>query len=101
MKVRFLSVAEREMRHAFDWYEQQSPGLGAEFITELDRTVSRIRSYPKLCPMAEDGMRRALLCRFSYGLWYAIEGDATVVYAVAHLRREPRYWTDRRPDEDA
>ena len=101
MKVRFLSVAEREMRDAFDWYERQSPGLGAEFLAELDQAVGRIRRYPESCQVVEEEIRRALLSRFPYGLWYAIETDVVVVYAVAHLHREPRYWTDRLPDTDA
>ena len=95
MKVRFLSVAEKELRDTFDWYESQTPGLGNEFLVELDQAVMRIRHYPMSCPAAEDGMRRALLNRFPYGLWYAIEADAVIVYAVAHLHREPRYWADR------
>ena len=98
MKVRFLSVAEREMRDAFDWYERQSLGLGSEFLAELDQAVGRIRRYPRSCPVLTDGTRRALLSRFPYGLWYAIETDAVVVYAVAHLHRQPRYWTDRFSD---
>ena len=95
MRIRFLSVAEREMRDAFDWYQGQSPGLGVEFLAELDSAVGRIRRYPESCTVLKGGMRRALLSRFPYGLWYAIESDAAVVYAVAHLHREPRYWTDR------
>lgn len=95
MKVRFLSIAEREMRVAFDWYENQSSGLGGEFLTELDQVVVRIRRYPESCPVTKDGMRRASLNRFPYGLWYAIEVDTAVVYAVAHLHREPHYWVDR------
>ena len=100
MKVRFLSVAEREMRDAFDWYKRQSLGLGAEFLAELDQAVGRIRRYPRSCPVLKDGIRRALLSRFPYGLWYAIETDAVVMYAVAHLHRQPRYWTDRFSDID-
>jgi toxin ParE2 len=100
MKVQFLSVAEREMRDTFDWFERQSPGLGADFLAELDLAVSRIRRFPESCPAVAAGMRRALLNRFSYGLWYAVETDAIIVYAVAHLHREPHYWADRMPDTD-
>ncbi len=98
MRIRFLSVAEREMRDAYDWYERQSPGLGAEFLAELDSAVIRILRYPESCTATEEGLRRALLNRFPYGLWYDIEKDCLLVYAVAHLHREPRYWVDRVSD---
>jgi len=77
MKVRFLSVAEKELRDAFDWYESQTPGLGNEFLVELDQAVMRIRRYPKSCPATEDGMRRALLNRFRPSQSVAIIGMST------------------------
>jgi len=95
VKIRFLSVARRELDDAFAWYESQSAGLGCEFLDELDRAVRRIRSYPNSCVELTLGLRRALLSRFPYGLIYGQEPDSIVVVAVAHLHREPRYWIDR------
>jgi hypothetical protein len=91
MKVRFLSVADRELADAFTWYEQAQDGLGDALIDEVDRTVHRIARYPESCQVAGDGLRRVLVNRFPYGLWYAVEQDTLVVYAVAHLHRRPRY----------
>ncbi|MBI2435284.1 MAG: type II toxin-antitoxin system RelE/ParE family toxin [Candidatus Hydrogenedentes bacterium] len=95
MKVRFLHVAEIELREAHDWYEAQAAGLGEDFLAEIDRVVKRIRQYPHSCAEQSGGTRRALLTRFPYGLWYAIEIDEVVDYAVAHLHREPYYWIHR------
>ncbi len=98
MRVRFSSLAEQEMRDAFAWYEEQSPGLGHAFLAELDQAITRIRRYPESCPANKDQVRRLLIHRFPYALWYVIEGDALLVYAVAHLHREPRYWIERCQD---
>lgn len=95
MKIRFLSVARRELDDAFIWYESQSAGLGYEFLDELDRIVRRIKAYPDSCAELIPGLRRALLSRFPYGLIYGQGPDAIIVVAVAHLHREPRYWMDR------
>ncbi len=91
MKVRFVSVADRELFDAFTWYEQSQIGLGAALIEEVDRTVHRIVRYPESCPVVTHGLRRALVARFPYGFWYAVEKDTLVVYAVGHLHRRPRY----------
>ena len=32
MNVRFLSTADRELLDAFEWYDNQVPGLGTELI---------------------------------------------------------------------
>jgi hypothetical protein len=91
MKVRFLSVADLELADAFAWHEQAQPGLGYLLIEEIDRTIHRITRYPESCPDSGDGLRRALVNRFPYGIWHASEKDELVVYAVAHLHRRPRY----------
>ncbi len=95
MNVNFLSLAEQEMHDAFEWYEHQFKGLGDEFLFELNQAVIRIRQYPESCPVDKAGMRRVLLSRFPYGLWYVVKPDSITVYAVAHLHREPNYWIDR------
>lgn len=95
MKVRFLTLAQQELDNAVVWYNQQSEGLGQEFLDEIDRTVRRAISFPLSCPEIEPGIRRGLIARFPYGLIYGVDGDTIVVVAVAHLHRRPRYWIDR------
>ena len=96
MNLRFLSVARQELDDAFVWYERQSPGLGYEFLDEIDRTIHRIRAYPDSCAEMAPGIRRAVVARFPYGLIYARDADSTAVVAVAHLHRKPRYWMGRK-----
>ena len=95
MRVRFLSVADQELLDAFEWHEHQQPGLGHALIDEVDRTIHRVAHYPASCTDMGDGLRRALVSRFPYGIWYAVEDEVLVVYAVAHLHRRPRYWATR------
>ena len=95
MKVHFLTLAQQELDNAVVWYNQQTEGLGQEFLDEVDRTVRRVIRFPKSCPEIETGIRRGLIARFPYGLIYGVDGDAIVVVAVAHLHRRPRHWIDR------
>jgi plasmid stabilization system protein ParE len=95
MNIRFLAVARQELDDAFVWYERQAPGLGYEFLDEVDRTVHRIRLFPDSGTELAPGVRRALTNRFPYSLTYGQDAEAMVVLAVAHLHREPRYWMSR------
>jgi plasmid stabilization system protein ParE len=95
MKVRFLKPAESELDDAVAWYNEQATGLGVEFLDELDRAIRRALTHPFSCLEIEPGLRRCLLARFPYGLVYGVDGDTVVIVAVAHLHREPRYWSDR------
>jgi len=71
------------------------PGLGLEFLDELDRAVRRVVDFPLSFPEIERGIRRCRLARFPYGLIYGVDGETIVVVAVAHLHRQPRYWIGR------
>jgi plasmid stabilization system protein ParE len=95
MKVRFLTLANKELDDAVAWYNEQADGLGKDFLDELDRVVRRAVAFPLSCPEIAPGLRRCLLARFPYGLIYGLEDDMIVVVAVAHLHRKPRYWADR------
>jgi hypothetical protein len=95
MKIRFLPIAEWELDDAFEWYEQQVPGLGYEFLDEMDRTIRRIKIYPKSFAEIKLGIRRALVKRFPFCFIFSVEEEIVVIIAVAHLHREPHYWVDR------
>ena len=95
MKIDFLDLARQELDDAFDWYEAQAPGLGYDFLSEIDRAVRRILVYPQSAAIIETGLRRVLINRFPYGIIYGLDEDRVVVVAVAHLHREPCYWIDR------
>lgn len=97
MKVLFLKQAQAETDDAVAWYSSQSQGLGTYFLDEIDRAIRRIKTFPLASPEIETGLRRCLLSRFPYGIIYGVDSGLIIVVAVAHLHREPRYWTERLP----
>ena len=89
--------AEAELREAYAWYEERRPGLGDEFLRAVDVCMVSIQRAPKSHPVIHRGMRRALLRRFPYGVFYFIGGDAIFVIAVFHLSRCAERWMERAP----
>ena len=98
MRVRFAAAARRELDDAVDWYEQRRPGLGARLREEVGRVAQAIQANPHGWPFERDPLRKHLLNRFPYKLLYVIDDDVVLVLAVAHQRRQPRYWADRWPE---
>jgi plasmid stabilization system protein ParE len=95
MEIRFLSLANREVDDAVQWYEAREEDLSREFLDELDRVVRLVRSYPYAGMQVEPEIRRFLFTRFPYSLIYGIDEKTIVVIAVANQHREPNYWADR------
>lgn len=50
MATIFLPPAEDEMIAAAQYYQQQSAGLGSEFLSEVERTVASILAHPEAAP---------------------------------------------------
>ena len=91
-RLKFSSRALREIGEAQEWYELQSPGLGEEFIAAMELQLKRLEQAPLLYAEVIPNVRRALLPRFPYGLFYAVRGNLINVLAVLHDARNPRQW---------
>jgi len=93
--VVFLPQAEQEMLEVAKYYESQAGGLGANYLSEIERAVAAIAESPEIWPIIEGKLRRRLVRRFPFGILYCIDPNEIVVVAVAHLRRKPGYWRER------
>lgn len=88
--------AERDMRAAYQWYESQRSGLGEEFLGYVRRTLEVIREYPESFPVLYKNVRRAVVSKFPYAVFYVAERSRTAVLIVLHTSRDPRVWPRRR-----
>jgi plasmid stabilization system protein ParE len=95
MEIRFLSLANREVDDAVNWYEAREADLSSEFLDELDRVVRLVRRYPYAGNQVGPEVRRFLFTRFPYSLIYGVDEKTIVVIAVAPQHREPNYWANR------
>lgn len=95
MKVLFRPEAEDELIECIDWYESQSPGLGAEMLRCVDACVERITRQPESYPVVHRETRMALVRRFPYLILYRISGEILSIIAVFHAKRDPKIWQAR------
>lgn len=85
-----------DIEDAFTWYENERPGLGIEFLSELRAAYNRIAQGPLKYQHLRSGLRSALLRRFPYAVYFAREDDVVVIVAVLHASRDPAEWQRRR-----
>ncbi len=87
--------AELDALDAGAWYEGERAGLGTEFLTELRATFSRIEDGPHRFPVVSREVRRAILRRFPFGVFFIVEAESAIALAITHLRRHPSVWQRR------
>ncbi|MFH0944581.1 MAG: type II toxin-antitoxin system RelE/ParE family toxin [Planctomycetota bacterium] len=90
-----LAEARRDVEGVAAWYENEQAGLGARFLCELDGVLKRIEASPGRFPTVDEGVRRAILRRFPFGIYFQERDGETVVLAVLHFSRQPGIWQDR------
>jgi hypothetical protein len=50
IRAGFRPAASADLAAAHDWYEQQRPGLGDEFVAAVDMGVASIIAFPVSTP---------------------------------------------------
>ena len=87
--------AEEDIKGAFQFYEDCSKGLGSDFLLSIDAILSRIQRNPEIFQKTYKEIRRGLIQRFPYGVFYFAEKERIVVIGVLHCKRNPKTWQER------
>ncbi len=82
--VIFTQIARMELIEAQDWYEGEAAGLGRRFREAINTLVGRMCHSPRQFPIVYKNVRRAVLPRFPYSLFFVI--------ACFHGSRDPLQW---------
>jgi plasmid stabilization system protein ParE len=98
MRLRVLPEAEEELAQAARWYEERRPGLGIELVVTVDLALQQIREAPDAYPLwqADRPYRKLVMRRFPYVVMFTVHDDVVEVLAIAHAKRRPGYWADRK-----
>lgn len=87
--------AQSEFDEAFDWYEARRPGLGVEFVGEIEALLTRVSDAPERYQVVYREVRHAVSHRFPYAVLFKVESHQIVVLAVFHSKRNPHRWQTR------
>ena len=87
--VKKRSLAENDAATAAVWYEAQSPGLGGDFLDEVEAALSSLTHNALLHSIRFADVHCLRLSRFKgYGVYYLVAGKEVWVLAVLHGARE-------------
>jgi plasmid stabilization system protein ParE len=80
LKIALNPDASREYRDAYNWYEQQRLGLGAEFLQHMQTCFDHICEHPLAYPVIWEPLRCKSAGRFPYQILYSVEDDTICVW---------------------
>ena len=89
------ALAQDDIDSASAGYYAQDPRLVPRFLQALDVAFARIQDAPERFPFVQAPVRRVMLRKFPYSIYYVFESQKVGVLAVLHHRRSPKHWKRR------
>jgi len=96
MRIEFHLDAADELSAAAQYYEEQQDRLGRRFLDSIDEALSFLKKNPEVWHPDERGRRKQRVKRFPYLIIYKYERGRVWVLAIAHAKRKPGYWKERK-----
>jgi len=93
--IELSKAATDDLAEAWMWYETQREGLGDGFLFATEESMRRISRRPESFIAVDGRVRRALVRRFPYSVYFLTEPERVVVIAVLHASRHPDEWRKR------
>ncbi len=82
-RVQILDAAASDLRSVIEWYEDRKEGLGLEFYQNFNEITERVSVNPFLYQNYHLFIRRAVMTRFSFNVYYAVDEVNFVVEVIA------------------
>lgn len=90
-------LVEADQLAAAEWYDEQQPGLGDDFLDECDAVIAALAAKASLYAVRFEDVRCVRLKRFhQYGVFYVIRGHVVRVLAIHHGARDDRWLGERK-----
>ena len=82
-------AAEADVELAFNWYQSERAGLGLEFLYQLYAAVDGLEENPLKYQAQKEPIRRVLLRKFPYAVYFIVEGQLVTIIAILHAAQNP------------
>lgn len=89
------SRVEGDLAEAVAWYKLVGFGPGNHLLVRFEEALGRILERPEAYPVTLPGVRRALVRRFPYGVFFRTSANRVEVEAFFHLRASRTRLTTR------
>jgi plasmid stabilization system protein ParE len=90
MKLLILDPAKQDLVDGFHFYEIQGVGLGEYFLDSAYAEIDSLLIHAGIHRVV-DGFHRLLVRRFPFAIYYHVEADMVLIWAVVDCRRKPSF----------
>lgn len=85
--LEFTEDFDEDLSQITWWYSLQREGLEKEFLQSFQQTILTIQQNPFICQIEYRQVRRSVLKRFPYKIYYKIYDTRVRLYGIFHSKR--------------
>jgi len=91
MELKISALARDEIESSKKYYELQQEKLGDRFESNILKSVKSILDFPYLYPNVSERVKKLVLHKFPYSIFYSVNDKYILILSVAHHHRKPKY----------
>lgn len=91
----FSARARQDLADILFWYVQNAPHMAEPWEYEMEVYIDFIASFPEAGQPVRKNVRKAVMKRFPYAIYYKTGTDLIEILAVYHGSRKPGGWENR------
>jgi plasmid stabilization system protein ParE len=85
-----------DLIEAIDYYNEINSQLAQALLDEFYEGIDEIVLNPYLYQIISKSYRKLSLRRFPYKIVFQVKQDQITIVALAHHKRKPNYWRNRK-----
>ncbi len=89
-EILFLRRADDHVQRAYEFFENNQPGTGDLFLERPELTLDLLTLHPLIGPPYNSFVRRLLIAKTTFAIFYAPQGNRLIIHGVLDLRSHPR-----------
>ena len=90
-RIQISEEALDDLSDGYRFYETQDQGLGDYFTSCLRADIESLRLYAGIHRVVYQDYHRLLSRVFPFGIFYTVEQDAVMIWAILDMRRDPSW----------
>ena len=83
-----LLGAEIDTQAIYARLEELRSGLGSDFLNSVEECFGKLLDFPELGPLFRRSIRRLVMPKARYGIYYSVVGRRIFIHAVMNLRMD-------------
>ncbi len=100
MKKKLFSIeisndAESDFDNSYEFYFEENQKVADIFFNRINLSIESIKKNPLSFPIAYRNVRKFVVKKFPFVIYYQIVESVVRVIAIFHTSRNPEIWNDR------